>query len=607
MGIKKYIFVTGGVCSSLGKGVTAASIGVLLKASGYRINMMKIDPYLNVDAGTMSPYQHGEVYVTNDGTETDLDLGNYERYVRIETSRLSSLTTGQVYQTVIDSERRGDYLGQTVQVIPHITDEIKRRIRILDEGANSDIIIIEIGGTVGDIEGLPFIEAVRQFTIEEGKSNVKFAHLTLVPTITGSGEFKTKPSQHSVKTLMSMGIQPDFLFCRSEMILPPSVKTKLALFCNMEEDSIFSAVDVSGTVYEVPLIFHSQGADHMILEKLGLPYRKPDLVKWIKMVDVCNNSNEFVTIALIGKYINLEDTYKSVDAALTHGGIANKVRVRIKKIDAEHFEGEIFEDGILKRAIVDHFDNNILGLIPNEGDRDFFCSVYQKDSSSNYFELAEDISDENKERIRSILKFIDYRGLISDDIDGVLIPGGFGNRGIEGKIKAVTCARVNKIPFLGICLGMQCLVIEYARNVCGIVNAHSREFEPTTDEPVIELLANLKGVNYMGGTMRKGASKSNIKKGTLAYQVYQSEEIEERHRHRYEVNPDYIEILEKNGLTFSAFAESGLVEISEITSHPWFLGGQFHPEFKSSPIESHPIFRSFIAAALKYKAGRNGK
>lgn len=607
MGIKKYIFVTGGVCSSLGKGITAASIGVLLKASGFKINMMKIDPYLNVDAGTMSPYQHGEVYVTNDGAETDLDLGNYERYVRIETSKLSSLTTGQVYQNVIDSERRGDYLGQTVQVIPHITDEIKRRIRILDEGSNSDIIIIELGGTVGDIEGLPFIEAVRQFTIEEGKSNVKFAHLTLVPTIKGSGEFKTKPSQHSVKALMSMGIQPDFLFCRSETMLPPSVKTKMALFCNIEEENIFSAVDVSGTVYEVPLVFHRQGADNMILEKLGLPNRKPDLVKWTRMVEICNNSTDCVTIALIGKYINLEDTYKSVDAALTHGGIANKVHVRVKKIDAEHYEGEIFEDGILKRAIVDHFDNNILSRIPNEGDRDFLCSVYQKDSSSNYFELAEDTSEENKNRIRSILKFIDYRGLLSEEIDGILIPGGFGNRGVEGKIKAVTFAREKKIPFLGICLGMQCSVIEYARNVCGIVNAHSREFEPTTEEPVIELLANLKGVNYMGGTMRKGAAKSRVKKGTLAFQVYQKEEIEERHRHRYEVNPEYIEILEKNGLSFSAFAESGLVEMAEIADHPWFLGGQFHPEFKSSPIEPHPIFKSFITAALKYRSEKNGK
>ncbi len=607
MGIKKYIFVTGGVCSSLGKGITAASIGVLLKASGFKINMMKIDPYLNVDAGTMSPYQHGEVYVTNDGAETDLDLGNYERYVRVETSKLSSLTTGQVYQNVIDAERKGDYLGQTVQVIPHITDEIKRRIRILDEGKNSDIIIIELGGTVGDIEGLPFIEAVRQFTIEEGKSNVKFAHLTLVPTIKGSGEFKTKPSQHSVKTLMSMGIQPDFLFCRTELMLPPPVKTKMALFCNIEEDCIFSAIDVKGSVYEVPLVFHQQGADAMILEKLGLPQRKPDLVKWKKMVDICNNANDFVTIALIGKYVNLEDTYKSVDAALTHGGIANKIRVKVKKIDSEHFEGEIFEEGILKRVMVDYFDNNILNMIPNESDRDFLCGVYQKDSSSNYFELSEDVTDEEKQKIRNILKFIDYHGLISDDIDGILIPGGFGNRGVEGKIRAVTCARVNKIPFLGICLGMQCMVIEFARNICGITNAHSREFEPTTEDPVIELLANLKGVNYMGGTMRKGAAKSKVCKGTLAFQVYQKEEIEERHRHRYEVNPDYTALLEEKGLTFSAFAESGLVEMSEITDHPWFLGGQFHPEFKSSPIEPHPIFKSFIEAAIKYKNLKSSK
>jgi len=607
MGIKKYIFVTGGVCSSLGKGITAASIGVLMKAAGYKINMMKIDPYLNVDAGTMSPYQHGEVYVTNDGSETDLDLGNYERYVRVETSRLSSLTTGQVYQTVIEAERRGDYLGQTVQVIPHITDEIKRRIRILDETGNSDIIIVELGGTVGDIEGLPFIEAVRQFTLEEGRNNVKFAHLTLIPTIKGSGEFKTKPSQHSVKELMSMGIQPDFLFCRCETILPSSVKTKLALFCNIEEECIFSAVDVKGTVYEVPLIFHQQGADKIILEKLGLPYRRPDLAKWKKMVEISNTAEESVNIALVGKYVHLEDTYKSVDAALQHGGIANKVRVNIKKIDSEHYEGEIFEEGILKRASIEHFENFILCKVPEEKEQEFLNAVYQRDPTSNYVELLEDLSEEEKKKLRHIFKSINYNGLISCDIDGILIPGGFGNRGIEGKIKAVTYARENKIPIFGICLGLQCMVIEFARNICNIPGAHSREFDPTTEAPVIELLANLKGIKYMGGTMRKGASKAILKRDSLANRIYQQEEIEERHRHRYEVNPEYVEILEKNGLCISGKAESGLVEMIELENHPWFLGSQFHPEFKSSPIEPHPIFVSFIEAALNYKKQKNKK
>lgn len=606
MACKKYLFVTGGVCSSLGKGVTASSVGVLLKAAGYKINMMKIDPYLNVDAGTMSPYQHGEVYVTNDGAETDLDLGNYERYVRVETSKLSSLTTGQVYQTVIDAERRGDYLGETVQVIPHITDEIKRRIRVLDEGKDSDIIIVELGGTVGDIEGLPFIEAVRQFAIEEGRANVKFLHLTLVPTIKGSGELKTKPTQHSVKELMSMGIQPDFLFCRCEVMMTPSLKTKMALFCNIEEECIFTAVDVK-VVHEVPLMFHSQNADKTILDKLGLPYRKPDLTKWKKMVETETNPTETVNIAMIGKYINLEDTYKSIDAALKHGGIGNRVGVKIVKVDAEYLEGEIFEDGVLRQASIDHFENQILAKIPNDADRDFMDDMYYKDTSTNCSILEEDIKPQDLARVKDILRFIDYKGLISEQIDGVLIPGGFGSRGIEGKIKAVNYTRTNKVPTLGICLGLQCMVIEFARNVCGYPNAHSREFAETAENPVIELLTNLKNVKYMGGTMRKGAAKSRVNRGSLAFEVYQKEEIEERHRHRYEVNPDYVETLEKNGLSVSAVAEGGLVEMVELKDHPWYLGGQFHPEFKSSPIEPHPIFVAFIGAALKYKRQKSGK
>ncbi|MEJ5285148.1 MAG: CTP synthase [Brevinematia bacterium] len=603
MAIKKYIFVTGGVCSSLGKGITAASIGVLLKNAGYKVNMMKIDPYLNVDAGTMSPYQHGEVFVTIDGAETDLDLGNYERFVQIETTKANSLTTGQVYQSVIEAERKGDYLGKTVQVIPHITDEIKRRIKNVDEGKNSDIIIVELGGTVGDIESLPFLEAVRQFSIEIGRNNVKFAHLTLVPTIKGSGEIKTKPTQHSVKELMSMGIQPDFLFCRTEKLLPPSVKSKLALFCNIEEESIFSAYDVKDSVYEVPLAFHDQGADKIILEKLGLPYKKPDLTKWKKMVDVIKNTTETVTIALVGKYINLEDTYKSVDAALIHGGIANKVKVKIEKIDSEHFEAEEFEEGILKSCSVDYFENHILARA-NEKDRDLIEDLYEKDISTNFCKLIENLTEEEKIFLRNFYKNINYKGIIHAGIDGILIPGGFGNRGIEGKIKTINYARENNIPIFGICLGMQCMIIEFARNKCGISNAHSREFEPTTNDPVIELLSNLKGISYMGGTMRKGAQKIKIKSGTMAHEIYGKDEIMERHRHRYEVNPEYIEIFKKNGLTISGNSENGLVEIVELKDHPWFLGCQFHPEFQSSPIESHPLFTSFINAAIKYKESK---
>jgi CTP synthase len=606
MAIKKYIFVTGGVCSSLGKGITAASIGVILKGAGYKVNMMKIDPYINVDAGTMSPYQHGEVFVTVDGAETDLDLGNYERFVQIETTKLNSLTTGQVYQYVIDAERRGDYLGKTVQVIPHITDEIKRRIRLVDEGKNSDVVIVELGGTVGDIESLPFIEAVRQFTIEQGRANVKFAHLTLLPTIKGSGEIKTKPTQHSVKELMSMGIQPDFLFCRTENLLPQQVKAKLALFCNVDEDSIFSAYDVKHSVYEVPLIFLEQGADRIIIEKLGLPYKKPDLTKWKKVVEIIKTAQETVNIALVGKYVNLEDTYKSVDAALIHGGVANKLKVKIKKIDSEHYETEEVEDGILKRSSIEHFENYILQQL-NEKERNFLENLYQRDPATNCCTLIENVSKDEIDYLKEIYQKLNYQGIInSKEIDGILIPGGFGNRGIEGKIKTINFARRNKIPIFGICLGMQCMVIEFARNKCNISNAHSREFEPTTPHPIIELLSNLKGISYLGGTMRKGAQKTIIKKDTLAYEIYKKEEIMERHRHRYEVNPEYVEELKKHGLVISGVSENGLVEIIEIKDHPWFLGSQFHPEFQSSPIDSHPLFTSFIAAAYKYKTEKNG-
>ncbi len=528
---KKYIFVTGGVSSSLGKGITASSIGTLLSAAGYKINMMKIDPYLNVDAGTMRPYEHGEVYVTDDGAETDLDLGNYERFVRIKTSLSSSITTGQIYQRVIDAERKGEYLGQTVQVIPHITDEIKRRVRVCDGNDEAHIIIIELGGTVGDIEGIPFLEAIRQFAIDEGKSNVKFAHLTLVPRIKGSGELKTKPTQHSVKAMMSMGIQPDFLFCRCEVEVPDDLKQKIANFCNVDKQHIFSAVDLD-TIYAVPLTFHEQDADKIILNTLGLPYRTPDLSKWKNIVNIATKPQYEVNIAFVGKYVNLDDAYKSVDEALRHGGLANKAKVNIIKIDSEEFDKEGFK--------------------------------------------------------------------LPKDIGGILIPGGFGTRGIEGKIKATVYARKNKVPILGICLGLQCMVIGFAREECGLKEANSSEFNTETPYPVIELLANLKGVKYLGGTMRRGGSKTYIKKGTQAHSIYKKDEVIERHRHRYEVNPEYVQCLEEHGLTISGTAENGLVEIIEDKKHPWFIGVQYHPEFNSAPIEPSPLFASFIQAALKH-------
>ena len=536
---KKYLFVTGGVCSSLGKGIAASSIGALLTASGYRVNMMKIDPYLNVDAGTMRPYEHGEVYVTDDGTETDLDLGNYERFVRVKTSALNSVTTGQIYQKVIDSERKGEYLGQTVQVIPHITDEIKRRIVIADEGKESDFIIIELGGTIGDIEGIPFVEAIRQFSLEYGRNNVKLAHLTLIPKLKGSGELKTKPTQHSVKSLMSMGIQPDFLFCRTETEIPQTLLEKVALFCNIEPNSIFSAINVKHSIYEVPLIYHRQGADRVIQEKFGLEYREPDLRKWEDIVKIDAHPEKEVKIAFVGKYISLDDAYKSVDEALKHGGFANNARVVIQRVDSENLE---------------------------------------KDMAA-----------------------------LPADIDGILVPGGFGNRGIEGKIAAARFARTKKMPYFGICLGMQCLVIEYARSFCQMKGANSTEFDTETHFPIIELLSNLKSIKYLGGTMRRGSSLTKIEAGTQLRTIYGKDEIYERHRHRYEVNPEYVAAIAEKGLTISGTAESGLVEMVELKDHPWYIGVQFHPEFKSSPIEPHPLFASFIRAALEHRKARTGE
>lgn len=535
MAEKKYIFVTGGVCSSLGKGMTASSIGTLFAWAGYKVKMMKIDPYLNVDAGTMRPYEHGEVYVTDDGFETDLDLGNYERFVRVKTTKLASLTTGQVYQNVIDRERKGDYLGQTVQVIPHITEEIKRRIRILDQDDEGEIIIIELGGTIGDIEGVPFVEAIRQFRVEEGSKNVKFAHVTLIPKITGSGELKTKPTQHSVKSLMSMGIQPDFLFCRSEVMLPEEMNHKLALFCNIDESHIFSAVDVP-SIYAIPLMFHAQEADRLIQESLGLSYKHPDLSRWKEIVSICENPEETVKIAFVGKYVQLSDAYKSVDEALTHGGLANKAKVQIVRVDAEELEAG------------------------------------------------------NKKAVKAL-----------ESANGILIPGGFGTRGIPGKLKAIKFGRTKKVPTFGICLGLQCMVIEYSRNVCGLKNASSGEFNPDAPHKVIEMLSNLKGIKYMGGTMRMGASETILEDGSQAGKIYGQKTISERHRHRYEVNPEYVELLEEKGLSVAGRAPSGLVEVMETKGHPWFIGVQYHPEFQSAPTDPHPLFASFIKAAVENK------
>lgn len=536
MADKRYLFVTGGVCSSLGKGIAASAIGALFRAAGLKVNMMKVDPYLNVDAGTMRPYEHGEVYVTDDGFETDLDLGNYERYVRVNTSQLSSVTTGQIYQYVIDSERRGDYLGQTVQVIPHITDEIKRRIRILDKGKDSDIIIVELGGTVGDIEGIPFIEAIRQFSLEEGKKYVKFVHLTLIPRIKGSGELKTKPTQHSVKQLMSMGVQPDFLFCRSEEPLSEDLQRKIALFCNIEQECIFSAVNVKKSIYEVVMNFHAQQADKIILDHFGLEYKKPDLEKWKSIVKIDSLPTHHVKIGFVGKYTKLGDSYKSVDEALKHGGIANDSRVEINKIDS----GKVAKG----------------------------------------------------------------EEMIPEDTDALLIPGGFGERGVDGMIETIRIARTKKIPIFGICLGLQCMVIEYFRNVCGYPEANSTEFAPDAHHPVIEKLANLKGIKYMGGTMRKGASETFLESGTSIREIYGADVISERQRHRYEVNPEYVDRLIQKGMVLSGRAENGLVEVIEIKDHPWYIGVQFHPEFTSSPIEPHPLFASFIKAALDYQQQR---
>jgi CTP synthase len=526
----KFIFVTGGVVSSLGKGLASASIGALLESRGLKVTMLKMDPYINVDPGTMSPFQHGEVFVTDDGAEADLDLGHYERYVSTLMGRKNNCTTGQIYETVIAKERRGDYLGGTVQVIPHITDEIKRRILAAAEGF--DIAIGEIGGTVGDIEGLPFLEAVRQFAWDWGRENVLYIHLTLVPFITGGGELKTKPTQHSVKELTGLGIQPDILLCRTDRFLDPKIKSKIARFCNVAENSVITAKDVE-SIYEVPLVFHEEGLDERIVEKLNIWTGAPNLKKWEHVAHVLKNPRESVRIAVVGKYMSLKESYKSLLEALVHGGIANEVKVDLDCIEAEKIE---------------------------------------------------------QEGVDAVL----------DEVDGLLIPGGFGDRGSEGKIAAIRYARENRIPFFGICLGMQMAVVEFARNVCGLEGANSSEFDLQTAHPVIHLMEEQKSIDTKGGTMRLGNYPCVLQNGTLAARLYGREKISERHRHRYEFNNTYRAEFGAKGMVLSGLSpDSNLVEIIELKNQPWFLGCQFHPEFKSRPMDCHPLFRGFIEAALE--------
>ena len=538
----KYIFVTGGVLSSLGKGLASAAIGALLESRGLTVTLQKLDPYINVDPGTMNPFQHGEVYVTDDGAETDLVLGHYERFTHARLSRDNNFTTGKIYHSVITKERRGDYLGATVQVIPHITDEIKRSIKLV--AGSVDVVIVEIGGTVGDIESLPFLEAIRQFRTDVGKENALYIHLTLVPYIATAGEVKTKPTQHSVKELRSIGIQPDILLCRTNQYLPKEIKAKIALFCNVTIDEVITAKDVE-CIYEVPLVFLKERLDEKIVEKLNIWTRAPHLDIWEEIVRRLKEPKSSVNIAIVGKYVDLTESYKSLNEALRHGGIPNDCRVNLNFVDSEKIE-----------------KNNCKQMI--------------------------------------------------GDVDGILVPGGFGSRGTEGKIYAAKYAREEKIPYFGICLGMQIAVIEFARNVAGMNGAHSQEFDKNTPYPVIYLMTEWYDdktgtvqrrdiTSDKGGTMRLGAYPCNIKEGTAAYTAYGVSNISERHRHRYEFNNAYIDRLEAGGLIVSGTSPDGeLVEMVEIKDHPWFLGCQFHPEFKSRPMDPHPLFREFIRASLEY-------
>ncbi|MCU1295148.1 MAG: synthase [Bryobacterales bacterium] len=526
----KYIFVTGGVVSSLGKGIAGASIGCLLESRGLRVTLQKFDPYLNIDPGTMSPFQHGEVFVTDDGAETDLDLGHYERFTHAPLTQSNNLTSGRIYENIITRERRGDYLGKTVQVIPHVTNEIKAACRKVADGM--DIAIVEIGGTVGDIESLPFIEAIRQMRHEEGRENTLFVHLTLVPWIAAAQELKTKPTQHSVKELRANGIQPDILLCRSERQLPEEVKEKIALFCDVDVKAVITAKDVQ-SVYEIPMVFAEQGIDETALRLLHMPAAARDLSRWSEMVDRMKHPVQEVTIGLVGKYVEYEDSYKSLKESLLHAGIAHQTKVNIEWIESEQMEWPV-------------------------------CASYL------------------------------------ERFDGILVPGGFGKRGIPGMLNAIRSAREQKIPYFGICLGMQTMVIEYARNVCGLADADSTEFNAATPHRVIYKLRELKGVDELGGTMRLGAYPCQLAENSLALAAYGKSNISERHRHRYEFNREYERVLTEHGLRLTGQTPDGVyAEICEIPDHPWFLGCQFHPEFKSKPLEPHPLFTSFLGAALK--------
>jgi CTP synthase len=534
----KYIFVTGGVVSSLGKGLAASSIGCLLERRGLQVALIKLDPYINVDPGTMSPFQHGEVFVTDDGAETDLDLGHYERFTHAHLSQANNWTTGRIYLSVIEKERRGDYLGKTIQVIPHITNEIKEAVRKVAEKDKPDVIIVEIGGTVGDIESLPFLEAIRQMGNEEGTGNALFIHVTLVPYIAAAGELKTKPTQHSVRDLREIGIAPDILLCRSEKPLSRELRGKIALFCNVKESAVISAQDVD-TIYDVPLAFHEQELDALIVSQLGMEQHAPqaDLTEWRNLVSTIREpSGGGTSIAIVGKYVELEDSYKSLREALTHGGVANNVRVDVKWIESEEL-----------------------------------------------------MDDDYEERLR--------------DFDAILVPGGFGKRGIAGMIRAIYYARKTRTPYFGICLGMQTACIEYARNVCDLRDADSTEFDLETPHPVIFKLRDLVGVEELGGTMRLGAWPCRLSAGSLVSEIYGGvEEISERHRHRYEFNPEYRQVLEKEGLVFSGVSPDGkFVEMIELPRevHPWFVAGQFHPEYKSKPLSAHPLFASFVRASYE--------
>ena len=531
--MSKYIFITGGVVSSLGKGIASASIGKILEARGFKVALVKCDPYINVDPGTMNPFQHGEVYVTDDGAETDLDLGHYERFTHVKLTKNNNITTGKIYFSVITKERRGDYLGKTVQVVPHITDEIKESIKRVAAGGHPDIVIVEIGGTVGDIESLPFLEAIRQLKQEIGSSSAINIHLTLVPYIRSAEEIKTKPTQHSVGKLREIGIQPEILLCRSEKPISKDIKQKIALFCNVREDAVVEALDVKH-IYEVPLLFKKDGLDDLILNFLQIKSKKGDLREWSEnVVGVLKNPKKTCRIAVVGKYITLQDAYKSIYEALIHGGIANEAKVEIVKIDSE---------------------------------------------------------DVKTHKVTSLF----------GNIDGILVPGGFGYRGIEGKINAIEFARKEGIPYFGICLGMQTAVIEFARNVCGLKEANSTEFNKKTPYPVISLLEEQKKIKIKGASMRLGAYPAKVTPGTHAHAAYKKDLISERHRHRYEFNKEYKNLMEKRGLKISGISPNGLlVEIIELKDHPWFVAVQFHPEFKSKPNFAHPLFREFIRAALK--------